>query len=95
MGRIEEAEKIAATLLQTYPSSMQANAIRDNQLRQTEFEVLREKYRQAQLDELQEGSQSNQIIAEPKIKVIRKKSPVQASNSEASIEQTKTNTQDD
>ncbi|MFP3458961.1 hypothetical protein R0J89_22170, partial [Psychrobacter sp. SIMBA_152] len=54
MGKIEEAEKIATTLLQTYPSSMQANAIRDNQLRRTEFEVLREKYRQAQLDELQE-----------------------------------------
>jgi type IV pilus assembly protein PilF len=89
MGKIEEAEKIATTLLQTYPSSMQANAIRDNQLRRTEFEVLREKYRQAQLDELQESNNNNQIIAEPKIKVIRKKSPVPASNSEASGEQTK------
>lgn len=89
MGKIEEAEKIATTLLQTYPSSMQANAIRDNQLRRTEFEVLREKYRQAQLDELQESNNNNQIIAEPKIKVIRKKSPIPTSNSEASGEQTK------
>jgi len=85
MGRIEDAEKIAATILQTYPNSVQANAIRDNQLRQTEFEVLREKYRQAQLDELQESSNNNQIIAEPKIKVIRKKSPTSAVNSDDSV----------
>ncbi|ATD04924.1 type IV pilus biogenesis/stability protein PilW [Pseudoalteromonas tetraodonis GFC] len=85
MGRIEDAEKIAATILQTYPNSIQANAIRDNQLRRTEFEVLREKYRQAQLDELQESSNNNQIIVEPKIKIIRKKSPTSAVSSDDSV----------
>ena len=71
--------------MQTYPNSVKANAIRDNQLRQTEFEVLREKYRQAQLDELQEISNNNQIIVEPKIKIIRKKSPTSAVNSDDSV----------
>lgn len=76
MGRIEEAEKIAATIMQTYPTSKQAYAIRDNRTKQTEFEILREKYRKAQLEELQEQYGEEQIsVEQPKIKIIRKKRP--------------------
>jgi len=77
MGKIEEAEKIAATILQTYPSSDQAFAIRDSQIKQTEFEVLREKYRQAQLNELKQDGSEAQLSSQPKIKIIRKKRPSQ------------------
>lgn len=76
MGRIEEAEKIAATILQTYPTSKQAYAIRDNRTKQTEFEILREKYRKAQLEKLKDQYSEEQIsVEQPKIKIIRKKRP--------------------
>ncbi|ASM51863.1 hypothetical protein PESP_b0277 [Pseudoalteromonas espejiana DSM 9414] len=76
MGRIEEAEKIAATIMQTYPTSKQAYAIRDNRTKQTEFEILREKYRKAQLEELQEQYGEEQVkVEQPKIKIVRKKRP--------------------
>uniref|UniRef100_UPI003561BF9D type IV pilus biogenesis/stability protein PilW n=1 Tax=Pseudoalteromonas sp. TaxID=53249 RepID=UPI003561BF9D len=73
MGKIEAAEKIAATILQTYPSSEQAVALREHKIRHTEFEVLREKYRQAQLDKIQSKSDETRLAAKPKIKVVRKK----------------------
>ncbi|GAB0111817.1 type IV pilus biogenesis/stability protein PilW [Pseudoalteromonas distincta] len=73
MGRIESAEKIAATILQTYPSSNEAYAIREKKIRVNEFEILREKYRKAKLSELQEDANGAHISAKPKIKVIRKK----------------------
>lgn len=92
MGAIEEAEKIATTILQTYPNSAQAIAISNNQLKQTEFEVLREKYRQSQLDELQKNTHNNQIIVEPKIKIIRKKSAALSENNDDSAKQATKNT---
>ncbi|MBQ4859932.1 type IV pilus biogenesis/stability protein PilW [Pseudoalteromonas sp. MMG007] len=74
MGRIEESEKIAATILQTYPSSNEAYAIRENRTRFNEFEMLREKYRKAKLDELKEDETGAYVGAKPKIKIVRKKS---------------------
>ncbi|MEI8640561.1 hypothetical protein P4S68_03540 [Pseudoalteromonas sp. Hal099] len=62
--------------MQAYPTSKQAYAIRDNRTKQTEFEILREKYRKAQLEELQEQYGEEQIsVEQPKIKIIRKKRP--------------------
>ncbi|WP_213610175.1 type IV pilus biogenesis/stability protein PilW [Pseudoalteromonas sp.] len=87
MGAIEEAEKIAATILQTYPNSVQANAILNNQIKQTEFEVLSEKYRQAQLNELQRNSsKNNQAIIKPKIKIVRKKNTINEVSTDSSID---------
>jgi len=74
MGRIEESEKIAATILQTYPSSNEAYAIREKRTRFNEFEMLREKYRKAKLDELKEDETGAYVGAKPKIKIVRKKS---------------------
>lgn len=73
MGKIEDAEKIASTILRTYPNSAQAFALRDSNIKSSEFEVLREKYRQAQLNELQKSNSDNRISVTPKIKIIRKK----------------------
>ena len=74
MGRIEESEKIAATILQTYPSSNEAYAIREKRTRFNEFEMLREKYRKAKLNELKEDDNGALVGAKPKIKIVRKKS---------------------
>ena len=53
MGHIEKAQTTAGIILQTYPGSTEAKAISSEQLKRTEFEILREKYRQSQLKELQ------------------------------------------
>ena len=76
MGRIEDAEKIAATIVQTYPTSNEAYALREQKTRLTEFEILREKYREATLDELQKKSKAAHLSSKPKIKIIRKKTPI-------------------
>ncbi|GAA81824.1 type IV pilus biogenesis/stability protein PilW [Pseudoalteromonas sp. BSi20495] len=73
MGKIEDAEKIATTISQTYPTSNEAYVIREQKVRLSEFEILREKYRKAKLDELQETSNGGQISVKPKIKITRKK----------------------
>ncbi|KAA1157563.1 type IV pilus biogenesis/stability protein PilW [Pseudoalteromonas fuliginea] len=73
MGKIEDAEKIASTISQTYPTSNEAYVIREQKVRLSEFEILREKYRKAKLDELQETSNGGQISVKPKIKITRKK----------------------
>ena len=77
MGRIEEAEKVASTLLQTYSTSNEAYAIREQRTRFNEFEMLREKYRKAKLNELKADADSTYISAKPKIKIVRKKAPTQ------------------
>ncbi|GAA60124.1 hypothetical protein P20652_1988 [Pseudoalteromonas sp. BSi20652] len=75
MGRIEDAEKISSTILQTYSASNEALAIREQKTRFNEFEILREKYRKAQLDELKNDATGAHISSKPKIKVVRKKRP--------------------
>jgi type IV pilus biogenesis/stability protein PilW len=77
MGRIEEAEKVASTLLQTYSTSNEAYTIREQRTRFNEFEMLREKYRKAKLNELKADADSTYISAKPKIKIVRKKAPTQ------------------
>ncbi|MGO2291076.1 type IV pilus biogenesis/stability protein PilW [Pseudoalteromonas sp.] len=73
MGHIEKAETTAAIILQTYPTSNQATLIREQKTKRSEFELLREQYRKAQLDELQAQSPEGVISAEPKIRIIKKK----------------------
>ncbi|KAA1153370.1 type IV pilus biogenesis/stability protein PilW [Pseudoalteromonas sp. FUC4] len=73
MGRIEEAEKISSTILQTYSTSDEAYALKEKRTRFNEFEILREKYRKAQLKELKNDANGAHVSSKPKIKVIRKK----------------------
>ncbi|KTF17823.1 type IV pilus biogenesis/stability protein PilW [Pseudoalteromonas sp. 10-33] len=87
MGRIEEAEKVASTLLQTYSTSNEAYAIREQRTRFNEFEILREKYRKAKLNELKADADSTYISAKPKIKIVRKKAPNQDSTKSLVIKQ--------
>ena len=87
MGRIEEAEKVASTLLQTYSTSKEAYAIREQRTRFNEFEMLREKYRKAKLNELKADADSTYISAKPKIKIVRKKAPNQDSTTSLVIKQ--------
>ncbi|PKH92261.1 type IV pilus biogenesis/stability protein PilW [Pseudoalteromonas sp. 78C3] len=77
MGRIEEAEKISSTILQTYSSSNEAYALKEKRTRFNEFEILREKYRKAQLKELKNDESGAHVSSKPKIKVIRKKRSLQ------------------
>ncbi|MBH0017809.1 type IV pilus biogenesis/stability protein PilW [Pseudoalteromonas sp. NGC95] len=82
MGKIEEAEKISSTILQTYSSSNEAYALKEKRTRFNEFEILREKYRKAQLKELKNDESGAHVSSKPKIKVIRKKrSPQDGSTS--------------
>ncbi|MDP2563962.1 type IV pilus biogenesis/stability protein PilW [Pseudoalteromonas marina] len=87
MGRIEEAEKVASTLLQTYSTSKEAYAIREQRTRFNEFEMLREKYRKAKLNELKADADSTYVSAKPKIKIVRKKAPNQDSTTSLVIKQ--------
>ena len=87
MGRIEEAEKVASTLLQTYSTSKEAYAIREQRTRFNEFEMLREKYRKAKLNELKADADGTYISAKPKIKIVRKKAPNQDSTTSLVIKQ--------
>jgi len=73
MGRIEEAEKVSSTILQTYSTSNEAYALKEKRTRFNEFEILREKYRKAQLKELKNDESGAHVSSKPKIKVIRKK----------------------
>ncbi|MCQ8878758.1 type IV pilus biogenesis/stability protein PilW [Pseudoalteromonas shioyasakiensis] len=79
MGHIEKAETTAATILQTYPTSNEAVLIREQQFKQSEFELLRMQYRQAQLDELKADSSPGVVSSEPKIRIVKKKkAPVES-----------------
>jgi len=102
MGRIEEAEKIAATIMQTYPTSKQAYAIRDNRTKQTEFEILREKYRKAQLEELRKKrpttDNSTSLISpgvEPSSPVLNETAKAQATIAAANKQKTVAEQSDD
>ena len=64
MGHIEKAEKTAGIILQTYPGSSEAKIISSGQNKRSEFEILREKYRQAQLEELQISSDNLAVSKE-------------------------------
>ena len=76
MGHIEKAEKTAGIILQTYPGSSEAKIISLGQNKRSEFEILREKYRQAQLEELQISSDNLAVSKEqPKIRIVKKKVP--------------------
>ncbi|WP_105264698.1 type IV pilus biogenesis/stability protein PilW [Pseudoalteromonas sp. T1lg76] len=73
MGHIEDARKLAETITVTYPSSIEARIIREQRYSASEFEQLREQYRRHKLTELQDSMEGNQIVAKPKIKVVKKK----------------------
>lgn len=75
MGRVENARNHAKTIVQTYPSSVEARIVRQQKFASSEFERLREQYRKSQLNKLQESSNEGRIVAKPKIKIVKKKSP--------------------
>ncbi len=80
MGHIEKAQTTAGIILQTYPGSTEAKAISSEQLKRTEFEILREKYRQSQLKELQISNNTFAVSKDqPKIRIVKKKAPSKAS----------------
>ncbi|WOC28218.1 type IV pilus biogenesis/stability protein PilW [Pseudoalteromonas sp. N1230-9] len=80
MGHIEKAQTTAGIILQTYPGSTEAKAISSEQLKRTEFEILREKYRQSQLKELQISNNTFAVSKDqPKIRIVKKKAPPKAS----------------
>ncbi|PHI36499.1 type IV pilus biogenesis/stability protein PilW [Pseudoalteromonas sp. GCY] len=72
MGHLQKAQDIATTLVQSYPKSAQAGLLLTNNIAASEFERLRNRYREAQLNKLAEASPSH-IVANPKIKIKRKK----------------------
>ena len=79
MGHLEQSQKIATILVQTYPQSYQAQAIIKEEYNNSEFEVLREQYRKAKVAEI--TAQSPTVYnAQPKIKITRKKAPKRVSN---------------
>lgn len=79
MGHIEKAEATAGIILQTYPGSNEAKAISSGQVKRSEFEILREKYRQAQLEELQISSDNSSVSKDqPKIRIVKRKAPTKA-----------------
>lgn len=73
MGHVENAEITAAIILRTYPTSNEANIIREQKAKHSEFERLREQYRKAQLDKLQAKSPEGVISSEPKIRITKRK----------------------
>lgn len=76
MGHIEKAETTAAIILQTYPGSVEAKAISSGQTKRSEFEILREKYRQTLLEELKISSDSSIVSKDqPKIRIVKRKAP--------------------
>ncbi|WP_392353549.1 type IV pilus biogenesis/stability protein PilW [Pseudoalteromonas sp. PB2-1] len=80
MGHIEKAQTTAGIILQTYPGSTEAKAISSEQLKRTEFEILREKYRQSQLKELQVSNNTFAVSKDqPKIRIVKKKAPPKTS----------------
>ncbi|MBQ4833531.1 type IV pilus biogenesis/stability protein PilW [Pseudoalteromonas sp. MMG010] len=81
-GHLEAAEKIALTIQQTYPSSNEAVLLREQALRKSEFEILRNNYRKASLKAMQEDTAYTQNKT-PKIIIKRKKRPV--SNNSTSL----------
>ncbi|WP_194867568.1 type IV pilus biogenesis/stability protein PilW [Pseudoalteromonas sp. PPB1] len=70
-GHLQQAEETATLLLQTYPDSPQAALVLQQRLKDSEFERLKEQYRQAQLTKITHKSPTH-LVAEPKIKVRRK-----------------------
>ncbi|MFY8298614.1 type IV pilus biogenesis/stability protein PilW [Pseudoalteromonas sp. SS15] len=86
MGHLEQSQKIATTLVQTYPQSYQAQAIIKEEYNNSEFDVLREQYRKAKVAEITEQSPTV-YNAQPKIKITRKKAPKRESNHNSEIVQ--------
>ncbi|PCK33658.1 type IV pilus biogenesis/stability protein PilW [Pseudoalteromonas piscicida] len=72
MGHLQKAQDIATTLVQSYPKSPQAGLILTDNIAASEFERLRNRYRESQLNKLADAS-PNHIVANPKIKIKRKK----------------------
>ena len=76
MGHLNKAQDIATTLVQTYPKSSQAALILTDNTAASEFERLRNRVREAALSKLTDNSPRH-IMANPKIKIKRKKTPSQ------------------
>ncbi|TMN89085.1 type IV pilus biogenesis/stability protein PilW [Pseudoalteromonas phenolica] len=86
MGHLEQSQKIATTLVQTYPQSYQAQAIIKEDYGNSEFGILREQYRKAKVAEITEHS-PQLYTTQPKIKITRKKAPKRESNNQTAVKQ--------
>ena len=75
MGHIQKAETTAKFLQQTYFTSREALIIRENKVEDSEFEQLRQQYRKSELRKIQKTVVRQ--VEEPKIKIIKRKSPAQ------------------
>lgn len=75
MGHIQKAETTAKLLQQTYFSSREALIIRENKIEDSEFEQLRQQYRKSELRKIQKTVVRQ--VEQPKIKIIKRKSPAQ------------------
>lgn len=74
MGHIQQASNIEAILRQTYKSSFEYQMVSNGKTEQSEFELLREKYRKSELRKLKKESPiATAATAQPKIKVVKKK----------------------
>jgi type IV pilus assembly protein PilF len=74
MGHLQQAEELSKALIKNYPSSRQASLVLKDELNLSEFEKLKEQYRQAQIKQITE-TDATHIVSEPKIKITRKKAP--------------------
>lgn len=76
MGHIQQASNVEAILRQTYKSSFEYQMVSNGKTEQSEFELLREKYRKSELRKLKKEMPANTAVtakAQPKIKVVKKK----------------------
>lgn len=83
LGNIEKARVAKETLQQTYPRSTEATIINDNLTANSEFELLRERYRKKSLRELQQETVAQTDT--PKIKIVKRKA-TGSTSSEQDIE---------
>lgn len=75
MGHIQKAELTGKVLQQTYFSSREALVVRENKVEDSEFEQLRQQYRKSELRKIQKTVVRE--VEQPKIKIIKRKSPAQ------------------
>lgn len=72
MGHLQQAQTLSDSLIKNYPSSRQASLVLRDELKRSEFEKLKEQYRQAQIKQITQ-TDTTHVVSQPKIKITRKK----------------------
>ena len=78
MGHLQRAQELSTMLIQTYPSSREASLLLREDVLNSEFEKLKEQYRQAQIKKIKDTPITH-FVSDPKIKITRKKVATSAS----------------